>query len=67
MVKTTSYNNLLETGTKVKFLMRGTKFSPQQTTRSTHLKQNPTAWYKSMNDSTPSDPVDGAINDHHQH
>jgi hypothetical protein len=59
--------NLLETGTKVKFLKRATKFSPQQTTRSTHLKQNPATWYKSMNDSTPTDPVDGTINDHHQH
>jgi hypothetical protein len=67
MVQTTSYGNLLETGTTVKFLKRATKFSPQQTTRSTHLKQNPATWYKSMNDSTPADPVDGTVKDHHQH
>jgi hypothetical protein len=67
MVQTTSYDNLLETGTKVKFLKRGTKFSPQQTTRSTHLKQIPAAWYKSMNNITLPNPVNGTINDHHQH
>jgi hypothetical protein len=66
MVQTTSYDTL-ETGTKVKFLKHGTKFSPQQTTRSTHLKQNPATWYKYMNDSTPTDPVDGTINNRRQH
>jgi hypothetical protein len=67
MVPTTSYDNPWETGTEAKFLKRGIKFFPQQTTRSTCLKQNPAMWFKSMNNSTPIDPDDGTTNDHHQH